>query len=111
MRLEMPFAAVHESVRKEPAVGLPPLSSSYWPDGMKKAAIQTRMRTKARMVTGAGNPRVRFSPTADGEAFSLSAGPRLSEGLTDPGHHIRRNEYELRDCLGTTEWAKLRDRL
>src|SRR5262245_6392394 len=46
---------------------------------MKKVAIQTRMRTKVTMVTGAGNPRLRCSSPAVGEALPRSGEPRRSE--------------------------------
>ena len=62
---------------KEPAIGLPPASSLYWPDGMKKAAIHTRMRTKVRMVTGAGKPRVRLGRSGGGAGtLAVESGTR-----------------------------------
>lgn len=47
----------------------PAPSSLYWPEGMKKATNQTIIRTRVRIVIGAGNPRFRFSP--DGSADAL----------------------------------------
>ena len=32
---------------EEPATGLPAASSAYWPEGMKKVAIQTRTRERS----------------------------------------------------------------
>ena len=60
---------------KEPATGLPLASTLNWPEGMKNAAIQTTINTTVRMVTGAGNPRLRFSRGALADPESSSPAP------------------------------------
>ena len=100
----------------EPATGLPAGSCLYSPEGMKKAAIHTGIRTKVRMVTGAGNPlfgfslgrraalllrrRRRFAPTP-AQPFCSSPCPRALACATSDGRipNLSRNKVLKGDEL------------